>query len=289
MSHPELRSLSERLTVGASTLVRRYQVTAFVALTFAWSWGVFFVLVRPLALVETRYAQVLFAWGPLVAAALVTASSGGDRREWVAQLDPRAVRARWYVVALLTPLVLTDGSRVLAWLAGAPVSTADVTPFAFLSKFAVTLFVAGSLEEFGWRGFAQPRLQERWSALTAALVIGVVWALWHIPLVYRGAGAGYGTGALVGFLIGLPLFSVVMAWLYNSTRGGLLFVMLFHAMINAPSPLRIAEAAPAWARTVGELGQLVLLLLVPLALVLYYGRQSLAESRPKPSIPGRRT
>lgn len=274
--------------LAIESLVDGYQLISFGILTFAWSWGVYFLLIRPLDLVGTRPAQVVFAWGPLVGAALVTAMSGDDLRAWATQLIPSTGRLGWYLLALAVPLVLTDGSRALVGLAGAPVTIADTTVRAFLTKFAVTLFLAGALEEFGWRGFLQPRLQERWSALAAALLIGLVWALWHLPLAYQGAGAGYDPGAFVGLLIGLPAFSVVMAWLYNSTRGGLLFVMLFHAMINAPSPLRIADSAPQWAQTVGELGQLVILLGVPLVLVLYHGRAYIAASGPVPPIPGRR-
>lgn len=288
MSGDESRLTSGRLGSRVESVVRRHQVATFFLLSFAWSWGVFFLVVRPLGWVDTRHAQVVFAWGPLVGAALVTAVSGGDLREWASQVTSLDVRPRWYLVAIGTPLILTDGSRILVWAVGAPVTLADITAFGFLSKFAVTLFLAGALEEFGWRGFAQPRLQERRSALTAALLIGVVWALWHLPLVYGGAGAGYDTGAFVGFLIGLPLFSVAMAWVYNSTRGGLFFAMLFHAMINAPSPLRIADTAPRWAVTVGELGQLAFLLGVPLVLVLYHGRAYIAASRPVPLVPGRR-
>lgn len=271
-----------------AAFVDQYQLIAFIALTFAWSWGAFVLFIQPLGLATTRLAQVVFAWGPLVGAAVVTAVSGDSVREWAAQINPRNIRLRWYLIALAMPLLLTDGSRVLAWVAGAPVAAAEITIFEFLSQFLVTLVVAGALEEFGWRGFAQPRLQERWSALTAALLIGFVWALWHFPLVYGGTGGGYSAGAFIGFLIGLPVFSIAMAWIYNSTSGGLLFVMLFHAMINAPSPLQIADAAPPWAQTVGELGQLGFLVVVPLVLTLYYGRGYLAASQPTPLIPGRR-
>ena len=288
MSHRDEHSSVEGTDNRAAAFVDQYQLAVFVALTFAWSWGAFALVIRPLGLAATRHAQVVFAWGPLVGAAVVTAASGDSIREWAAQVDPRDIPPRWYLIALLTPLLLTDGSRVLAWAAGAPVTAAEVTALEFLSQFTVTLVFAGALEEFGWRGFAQPRVQERWSALTAALLIGVIWAFWHFPLVYGGTGAGYGAGAFIGFLIGLPVFSVAMAWVYNSTNGGLLFVMLFHAMINAPSPLQIADTALPWAQTVGELGQLGFLLIVPLVLTLYYGKEYLAASTPTPLIPGRR-
>ncbi|MDS0476899.1 CPBP family intramembrane glutamic endopeptidase [Natrinema sp. 1APR25-10V2] len=157
---------------------------------------------------------------------------------------------------------------------------ADLPAIGF--RFLFTLFLAGALEEFGWRGFLQPRLQERRSELFAAVVIGIIWALWHASLTVGGTGAGYESGEITGLFIGLPLFSIVMAWVYNSTRGGVLFVMLFHTMINTTS---ILEAADVTA--VMELAELAVLLGLPLGILLYYGRTYLAATRPEPPIPGK--
>lgn len=270
-----------------SCTVRNHQLLSFVILAFGWSWALYYLVATPLGWAEMRRAQVLFAWGPLVAAGLVTWISGYNIRTWLGQLDPRDIGLRWYLLAVLLPLVLTDGSRVLVWLAGGPVSFAHIPVSEYLFQFAFTLVAAGALEEFGWRGFVQPRLQERWSALTAALAIGFIWAIWHLPVVYLGSGAGYDVGEFVGLLVGLPLFSIVMAWLYNSTRGRLLPVMLFHAMINAPSPLTVAETASPWAQTMNGLGQLLIVLAIPSVLVWYYGRDYLANSSSIPIIPGK--
>lgn len=278
---------SDSNTTWLSETLSQYQLSLFFGLSFAWSWMFFFFVARPLGWGDLRASQVVFAWGPLIGAGVVTKLSNDDLSNWASQITNLDVRPRWFFIALGMPLVLTDGSRILAWLAAAPVTIVDVSALEFLSKFLVTLVLAGALEEFGWRGFAQPRLQERHNALVAAIIIGILWAFWHFPMVYQGAGAGYDTGAFVGFLIGLPVFSIVMAWIYNSTKGGLLFVMLFHSMINSPSPLQLTSTAPAWAQTVGELGQLVILLIVPIALVVVYGPTYLANSRPEPRIPGK--
>ncbi|WP_418282011.1 type II CAAX prenyl endopeptidase Rce1 family protein [Halorubrum sp. DTA98] len=228
---------------------------------------------------DSRWLLAPVAWGPLIAGAVVTSAAGYAVSGWIRQIVPkRGVGLHWYGVAFAAPFVLIQTPEVIAWMFGVEVSLID--PPAVVIDFLFVLFLAGALEEPGWRGFMQPRLQERWSALTAALAIGIIWALWHVPLVI-GGGAGYQGSEWVGFFVFLPLFSIVMAWVYNSTRGGVLFVMLFHATINA---MPIFEAAEPVA---GGLSQLIALIGVPLGILLYYGRTYLAADRPDPTIPGR--
>lgn len=275
---PELiQTMANRIEIQAIEGIQQHQLLSFLLLTFGWSWGSFVIISRPLGWAGMRRAQVLFAWGPLIGAAIVTWLVGNDVRAWVAQVDPRDIELRWYLLALTIPLLLTDGSRVLVWLAGGPVNVADVSPGEFATAFLTTLLLAGSLEEFGWRGFAQSHLQQNRSALLGALIIGIVWALWHLPLAYEGAGAGYDAGEFVGLLLGLPMFSVVMAWLYNSTGGRLFPVLLFHAMINAPSPLTVEGSVSDLLELIGGVGQLAILLLVPLIILWVYGPDLLAD------------
>lgn len=103
--------------------------------------------------------------------------------------------------------------------------------------FAVTLFLAGALEEFGWRGFAQPRLQERYSAPVGAIIIGVAWGLWHYPCIALG-GAGY-QESLLTLTIFTTVASVILAGLYNGTQGALPIVMITHALINVMPFLKL--------------------------------------------------
>jgi uncharacterized protein len=105
----------------------------------------------------------------------------------------------------------------------------------------LNLFSAPIIEEFGWRGFALPRLQERFGPLLGTLILGILGALWHLPLwlsnpEYHGAAAD-----LIG--ISLPFFflrytgsyigaAIIYTWLYNRTNGSIFLPMLFHASIN---------------------------------------------------------
>lgn len=103
---------------------------------------------------------------------------------------------------------------------------------------ATLLYGGGLAEEPGWRGFALPRLQERFDPLTASLILSIGWSLWHLPLHYL-SGAASALPLAQAMLIGvsLRLFSIlpmtiIYTWLYNRTRGSLLLLVLMHAAVN---------------------------------------------------------
>ncbi len=99
----------------------------------------------------------------------------------------------------------------------------------------ISAFVMSSLsnpwEEVGWRGFALPRLQKRHNALMATLAVGVLWGLWHLPLFFS-VGNPMSNYPFLAWFIGTVAVSFVYTWLYNSTKGSLLVVTLFHVLGN---------------------------------------------------------
>ena len=84
-------------------------------------------------------------------------------------------------------------------------------------------------EEPGWRGFALPRLQERFGPLLASLILGVLWAAWHAP----GFPGGWMQGSILALLMGSMAFSIIMTWVYNNTHGSILLMILLHSASNA--------------------------------------------------------
>lgn len=258
--------------------IHRQPIAAFIILSCIWSWSYWELIVRPLGMTEERWMQIPFAWGPLIAALLVTRLTHEHGRGLSGRLLKWRIRIHWYLLALLLPFV--DVFVLLAMsLFGTPVTLAERPAGEYLSRFFTTLLIAGALEEFGWRGFLQPRLQQKYSALTSAIVVGLIWALWHFPVVYFG-GASYESGDFFGFLIILPLWSIVMAWMYNSTDGALLIPMLFHASTNTPDPLRISDTATQTAQMSFELIILAFWVLLPISLVIYNGKKYLALHKP---------
>ena len=93
-------------------------------------------------------------------------------------------------------------------------------------------------EETGWRGYALPRLQKGRGALSATVILSVFWALWHLPLFWFQMEMDI--GGAIGWYFSILTGSILLTWLYNSTRGSILIVALFHGaldiVINTPSP-----------------------------------------------------
>jgi uncharacterized protein len=212
-----------------SVVVRRHPLIAFFVMAYAfswWPWPLYALGLSPGAIV---------GFGPFLAAVVVLALTGG--KAGVMSLLRRMVRWRvawlWYAAALLLPVGVALGATVLNVLLGAsPPSSAELgawpslIPTYFL--FLLIPGIGGTWEEPGWRGYALPKLQLGRSALLASLILGVVWAFWHLPLM---------VAAVIPWtdLAMVIVQSVVYAWLFNNTGGSVLLVMLFHTMTNVIS------------------------------------------------------
>jgi uncharacterized protein len=209
--------------------VRRYPLTAFFVLAFVFSWWPW-----PLYAVDLTPSPII-GFGPFVAAVLVLALTTG--RSGVISVLRRMGRWRvhpaWYLVALASPIVMSGGATLLNVLLGARTPTpAELGAWTgLIPTFFLLLLVpgiGGAWEEPGWRGYALPKLQATHSALSASLVLGTVWALWHLPLIVIGRIPR-------SDLLFVVASTVVFTWLFNSTNGSLLLVMLMHAMNNVVS------------------------------------------------------
>jgi membrane protease YdiL (CAAX protease family) len=257
----------------------RRKIGAFLLLTFGWSW----LFWGPKALAaEGLVAGVpalpeLGAFGPTVAAfVLVTYTNGvsGARR-----LARRAVRLdfpkRWLIPALfLSPLIvlislgvaLTTGAALSFPWTGTPI----VLPIAFLFVF----FLGGPVqEEFGWRGYLLDPVQDRLSALGGGVAVGLVGAVWHIPLFFIPSETIYYQNPFVGFAVSITLLSVLMTWVYNNTNASLLPALLFHASFNwSQGMFPILDSDRASLTLVG------LLAVTTLAVVAYWGPTSLTRT-----------
>lgn len=93
------------------------------------------------------------------------------------------------------------------------------------------------VEEIGWRGYALPRLQSRMAALSSSLIIGVIWALWHVPSFFLLPGADQAALPFLWYIPSVLAIAVVFTWLYNNTRGSLLLATLLHTSIQATNIL----------------------------------------------------
>jgi hypothetical protein len=228
----------------AQSVVRRHPrhpVVTYFSLVLLISYGSFALLDGPKVLrgqvvpaVDAEY--VLFpvlVLGVCVVGLVLTTMLEGWRglRDVGARIGRWRVGVRWYAIALLTPPAV-----MLAVLLGMRTIVSPVfTPKIWL--FGLLFGLPGFLEEIGWMGFAFPRMYRRQqSAVAAAIVLGVLWGLWHAPVVdYLGAAAPHGAFWLPFFLAFIAIVAamrLLIVWVYRNTGGSLLLAQLMHISLS---------------------------------------------------------
>ena len=213
----------------------RRSVVTFVVLTYALMWACFItVAVWVSSRTTLGIALVLLgAFAPSLVAVSLTARAEGAAGvgTLLGPILHWQVSARWYLFAIgyIAAIKLTAAAvhRVIAgsW----PAFGGDPWYLIPLAIAFSTPFQAG--EEIGWRGYALPRLAARFGIARASLLLGLIWAVWHLPQFFIVDADTYGQSFTV-FVIQVVALSVAMAWLYAGTNGSLLLVMLMHAAVN---------------------------------------------------------
>ena len=182
-------------------------------------------------------AVELAAVGPSLAAILVAwrMPGAGGARSLFRQFRHWRVHPIWYLVALLLPVPILLAADVI-WMALGRQSLVWLTVPGAIPFTIGAALVPPLGEEFGWRGFAQPRLQRRLGALWAAVIVGILWSTWHIwPVFVPGGSKLFLPSDVAQTYIRLISTAVIYAWIYNSTGGSLPAVMVAHAAHNIDS------------------------------------------------------
>lgn len=210
---------------------RRHELGLYLLLAFVISWAAW-----PLVALNPQ-SSPLVPFGPLIAAVTVSLISGGIRalRGLVAQLGRWRRPARWYAIALLGPAAVTVAAAGLSVALGARPEGPALPDWSVIAgSFATTLVVVGLFEELGWRGYALPLLQRRLDPLAAAVRLGLIWGLWHLPELLSDPD---GQRPVAPFLAFVLAQSITLTWLYNSTQAALPIVMISHAATNTAALL----------------------------------------------------
>jgi len=219
----------------------------YFALAYLISWTIWLPLILPkygihVLPVLPKYHHYLGSFGPMIAAFIVKYISDGwmGVKDLLKRIVQWKVKWVWYIVVLIIPVLLVLAAGYIDEFINKQsftmngFSTNDEFPeFGVLSYFLFNLFTFGIGEETGWRGYALPELQKRFSTLTATLILAVGWACWHIPaFIYRPLYSQMDVAGIIGFFLSMLMGAIVLTWLYNSTKGSLLIVAIFHAMIE---------------------------------------------------------
>ncbi|HMA43833.1 MAG TPA: CPBP family glutamic-type intramembrane protease [Gemmatimonadales bacterium] len=234
-------------------VIRRHPLASYFIIACAISWlAVAPLIAAGLSMFDLGLSpswHALGALGPVTAAVVVTGVIGG--RAGLAEFWGRLVRWRagvvWWLLAL-SPVALCALALGALRIAGAPLAGAGALRHAFADPAWIGGMFLASLayglgEEPGWRGFALPRLQYGRTALRATLLLGVGWGLWHVPYFFYRYHL-HGVGEYVGFYLGLLAGALWLTFLYNSSGGSTLIVVVWHLVWNAVA-LAAAVVSPA--------------------------------------------
>jgi uncharacterized protein len=286
-------------TSAPTTTARAFPMTYFV-LAFAFTWALWWpAALEARGLISVPIpAQPLGVLGPLVAAVVVTAQESGrpGLRSLLGRILHWRVAPIWYGVVLLGPILLYLVAMALeVALGGRPPSLGaliGVLPILVIFFGYMVVFVALG-EEVGWRGYALPALQARYGALVSSVILGVLWALWHLPLFFNPDTHYSNLPFVIQLAIQIPL-AILFTWVFNSTGGSVLMAILLHAMVNASGRLWSAmpeysveppSAAEAAAQTVHiNLMGAIVMGVAAVVVVLVYGPRNLSR-HPRQVLP----
>jgi hypothetical protein len=211
----------------------------YILLAFGISWLLWTpAILNALGIIDFPFRiGIIGTFGPMAAALLLTFSRQG--KDGLSGLLRRSYSIRfsviwWLVAILLWPALQGIALLMAVYLGGDTVP--DILlfsePLSIIPPFLLGFFLGGPLgEEMGWRGYALDRLQNKYNALISSLILGVIWAFWHLPLYITPEASGRGMPFGLFFVITVS-HSPIYTWLYNNTKRSLWPVMLFHTFQN---------------------------------------------------------
>ena len=212
----------------------------FLALTFGLTWGLAALLILFTDQIIAIFGEIS-ASNPLFILAVYAPGFAGVFLVWrhyglngLGSFFRRLILWRaslvwWLFLILGIPIVVYTGAAINGTIS-------DPFPFSpwsqVLPALALALFL-GPIEEFGWRGLALPLLQRKFAPIWAGLIVGVIWALWHIPSFLL-SGTAQSAWSFGPFFLGVVAISVILTPMFNASRGSLLIAVLFHFQMMNP-------------------------------------------------------
>jgi membrane protease YdiL (CAAX protease family) len=210
---------------------KRMKVTNFFILTFLLSLPLYILMIfGHQELGVTAIFLIVFV--PLISSLILTyrgAGSSGTKKLIKRSFDFRNItRKVWYApILFLIPIVYISVFIILR-LNGEALSESTF-PLEFLPILLIMFFFMALGEEIGWMGYAYDPMEEQWYAFKASLVLGIIWAAWHIPIfIFGGHPLLWSAGQFL-FLVG---WRILIVWVYNNTGKSLFGTILFHTVGN---------------------------------------------------------
>ncbi|MEE4194349.1 MAG: CPBP family intramembrane glutamic endopeptidase [Anaerolineae bacterium] len=214
--------------------INQRQIVGFFSLTFIISWGCWLLLPR-ITDIPQHIILMLGTFGPSTVGlilALVTDSFQGFTRLLKKAFIWR-VGIQWYLVSFVGAAVIILIALFLHQLNGGVVIQLNDPRqwYLIFPGFLQVLFFSVIGEEFGWRGFALPRLLKQFNPLVSSIILGLLWGVWHLPLWWM-PGNFHSQIPLLLFILHDVALSILMTWIYQNTKGSLLIALIFHTSVN---------------------------------------------------------
>ena len=232
------------METGVTGLVKRSPLITYFIVTFAISWTVYGLLIASFnGLVNVpMWLHYLGSFGPGLAGMIVAYAAGG--REGLSRLLASVVKWRvgwkWLLIGALSPLAIAAVAILITYLIeGTWPDLQLLGKVEYLGDIGVVpalllwLATFGFGEETGWRGFAVPTMQKKRSLLATALIIGVIWATWHVPsFFYKPQLTELGAAGFIPFALGVLSGSILLTWMYTRSGGSVFLVAIWHGVFD---------------------------------------------------------
>ena len=218
----------------------------------------------------------LFTITPIASASILTfrrhGSLGLKELLWKTFDFKRITKKRWYIAIFLLPPFIFLLALMWIGLSGASVPPA-LAPLVALPAVILFFFILAAGEEVGWMGYAYEPMQAKGSALRAALLLGIVWALWHLPFFVFMMPDPF---LLIPQILSLVGIRILIVWIFNNTGKSVFAAILFHAVDNA-ALVTFPEimAVKPW----GSIVYCGLVMITAIAVIFLWGWRSLARCR----------
>lgn len=278
--------------------LRARPLLAFFILAFVLSWAIWI----PMALnyyglfpikMDAGFVLVFRLFGtlgPAVSAIIVSLLLGGRKSvgALLGQIGRWRVHWKWYVAAALVypmlALIVAGITILIPGLQPIPLVEATVGS-VILVMILLVISVLG--EEIGWRGFALPMMQRRWTALNSSLILGTVWTIWHLPFwAILGEQDTFGLWYWLMSWAFITAGAVYITWFMNNTGNSLLMALLFHWCYNVlvVGFLPLSSSVPAYAIMIVFTAGVALLLVSPIG-QKYLGWKKYGDQYKIPAAP----
>jgi len=296
MERGEMATLTPRTQSASSTTVRswalRHPLLAYFSIAFAGTWA----LTIPLALstgfnlfplpdlVFILLFIISIYLGPFLGALIVTRATEGKAgvRRLLIRIFQWRIGVWWYLAAIFSFLLiwLTSFSILLS---GAPLRGLIGNPLLLVTLFLPwllqSIFIPSLGEELGWRGFALPRLQAQYGPIQAAIILGALQGIWHLPVLFTPILGPFTPEKFLSFVLTAINSVFIFNWVFNNAQGSVLIAILMHASSNAASrlleefiPQGVALPAPFQALSMGWINVIIFGLVAILLVILTRGR-----------------